>query len=329
LRFVRWLPVQPKKFLLRLSRIDIAAIPPLTKGRDGDVVITRTELEGTLNSLQRWMGRAAPGVWMAAFAIGAQADDRPFAMAYTTDLEAQYEHEIEQETTWSSGHARESFQSVESRTEFEYGVTDDFQASFYLTYDWARMRPHDPPGATETESVPGVSGEFIYRLMNVYFDPIGLALYAEPSIGNGTREFEVKALLQKNFLNDRIRVALNINVEDRWEKSELGQYDQSSALEFFTGVAYGITPEWNVALELDNERGFDGLLLGGSPTYTDNAWFVGPTISYTGKPLRVVLGVQTQLPWASDPTHTPGTISNGYLADAERFRVRLRIASDI
>jgi hypothetical protein len=257
-----------------------------------------------------------------------RADDRPFAWAYTTDIEAKGEKEIEQELTWSSGHVHEAFQSVESRSEFEYGITDDFQGSFYLNYDWSRTRSHDPLAPAETSSLPGVSGEFIYRLMNVYFDPIGLALYAEPTIGNGTRSFELKALLQKNFLNDRLRLALNINAENRWIKNGLGSYGQSSALEFFTGAAYNVTPEWSVGAEFDNERGYDGLILGGSPIYTENAYFLGPTVQYVGHPLRVILGVQTQLPCASDPTHTPGATDNGYLSGAERFRARLRFAAD-
>ena len=264
----------------------------------------------------------------AILASAARADDRPFVMAYTTDIEAQGEKEIEQEITWSSGHAREAFQAIESRTEVEYGFTDNFQGSFYLTYDWSRTHPQGSLAPAEQSSLPGISSEFIYRFMNVYFDPIGLALYAEPSIGNGTRSFEVKALLQKNFLNDTLRIALNINAEDRWEKNSLGHYDQSSALEFFSGIAYNVTPEWSLGVEFDNERGFDGLILGGSSVYTDNAYFAGPTISYVGHPFKVILGAQAQLPWASDPTHSAGALDNGYLSGAERFRLRLRIASD-
>jgi hypothetical protein len=275
------------------------------------------------------LGAAPAALWAAAFFSGdARADDRPFAFAYSTDIEAQGEKEIEQEITWSSGHAREAFQGIESRSEFEYGITDNFQGSFYLNYDWSRTHSHDPLAPAQTSSLPGVSGEFIYRLMNVYFDPIGLALYTEPSIGNGTRSFEVKALLQKNFLNDNLRFALNINAEDRWTKNILGSFDQSSALEFFSGLAYNITPEWSLGAELDNERGYDGLILCGSPSYVENAYFAGPTIQYVGHPLRAILGVEAQLPWASDPTHTPGAIDNGYLSGAERFRVRFRIATD-
>ena len=263
-----------------------------------------------------------------ALSSEAKADDRPFAFAYTTDIEAQGEKEIEQEVTWSSGHTDEAFQEVVSRTEFEYGVTDNFQASFYMNYNWSRTQPHASIGPVETLSLPGVSGEFIYRLMNVYFDPIGLAFYAEPSVGNGTRSFEVKVLLQKNFLNDRLRLAFNINLEDRWEKNGLGHYDQSSALEFYSGLAYNVTPEWSLGVELDNERGYNGLILGGSSTYAENAYFAGPTIQYVGHPLRVILGAQAQLPCANDPTHTPGALDNGYLSGAERFRIRLRISAD-
>jgi hypothetical protein len=279
---------------------------------------------------QRLRRAAAPASLslFAFFSLGARADDRPFAFAYSTDIETEGEKEIEQELTWTSGHAREAFQGLESRSEFEYGFSDNFQGAFYLNYDWSRARAHFPLGPIESSSLPGVSGEFIYRLMNVYFDPMGLALYAEPSIGNGTRSFEVKALLQKNFLNDDLRLVLNINAEDRWEKDVLGNYAQSSALEFFSGAAYNLTPELSLGVELDNERGYDGLILGGSPAYTENAYFAGPTIQYVGHPFRAVLGVEAQLPWASDPTHTPGAIDNGYLAGAERFRVRLRVARD-
>jgi len=256
----------------------------------------------------------------------ATADDRPFAFAYTTDIEAQYEKEIEQELTWASGHAKEGYQAFESRTELEYGFTDNFQGSLYLNYDWTRVHP--PSQNTAISSLPGVSGEFIYRLLNVDFDPIGLALYAEPSIGNGTRSFETKLLLQKNFLNDDLRLVLNVNAEDRWEKTETGSYEKSSALEFFSGVSYSVTPGWSVGAEFDNERGYEGLILGGAPHYSDNAYFAGPTIAYIGHPWRVILGAEAQLPWASDPTHTQGSIQNRYLAGAERFRLRLRLSRD-
>ena len=270
------------------------------------------------------MRRAIAGCLTAAIIVvggSARADDRPFAFAYTTDTEQQGEAEIEQEITWASGHAREAFQEIRSRTEIEYGVTDDFQASFYLSHAWARTRPQGGP--TETSSLPGIAAELIYRLTSVHSDPLGLALYGEGSAGNGSRAFELKALIQKNLAHDRLRLVLNINAEDVWEKNGFGGYDASSALEFFGGAAWRLTPEWNIAAEFDNERGFDGLILGGASRYADSAYFAGPTLSYTGEPFSIVLAAQAQLPWASG-----GALTDGYLSSAERFRIRLRIASD-
>src|SRR6185437_16690393 len=116
--------------------------------------------------------------WLAAWGTlifstcVAWADDRPFVFAYTTDIEAQYEKEIEQELTWASGHSKEPFQAIESRSELEYGFTDDLQGAFYLNYDWSRIRP--PSESATISSLPRISGEFIYRFLNVDFDAIGL-----------------------------------------------------------------------------------------------------------------------------------------------------------
>ena len=66
---------------------------------------------------------------VAVLAGPALADDRPFAFAYGTDIETAGEKEIEQQLTWSSGHAGEAFQALQSRSEFEYGFSDTFQGS--------------------------------------------------------------------------------------------------------------------------------------------------------------------------------------------------------
>jgi len=43
----------------------------------------------------------------------------------------------------------------------------------------------------------------------------------------------------------------------------------------------------------------------------------------------VTAGFQTQLPLASDPSHTPGTVVNGRVAGAEHFRATLKLSRDI
>jgi hypothetical protein len=257
----------------------------------------------------------------------ARADDQPFVTIYTTDIDTQGEREIEQWLGWKADHASESSNEFISRSEFEYGVTDDLQSALYLNYDWSRA--HAPSGPAETASFGGVSGELIYRVLNVYFDPIGLAFYIEPMIGAHARSFETKILAQKNFLNDTVRIALNVNFEDRWDKDSLANWNKGSALELDIGVSYNLTPDLSLGLEFDNERGYDGLILGGSASPASNAFYLGPTVQYIGPPLVITFGAQAQLPWASDPSHTPGTVINGFTADAEHFRMTLRLTRDL
>lgn len=89
---------------------------------------------------------------------------------------------------------------------------------------------------------------------------------------------------------------------------------------------YNVTPEFSVGVELAHERGFDGPILGGAPYWADSATFFGPAIQYVGHPLHVALGFQAQLPWAEGDT---ALLHNGYLADAERVRVRFRVGMDL
>ncbi|MGC9955234.1 MAG: hypothetical protein ABSD21_13320 [Rhizomicrobium sp.] len=259
----------------------------------------------------------------------ARGDDQPLLTLYTTDIGPSQEAELEQWFKWKSGHAGKSFNEFEYRSEFEYSFTDDLQGSLYLNYDWAQTTPHSPAAPTEIESFPGISGELIYRVMNSHFDPIGLAFYLEPSISAHERELEFKILAQKNFFHETLRSVININFEDRWEKDGIGHWNKDSALEFDFGSAYELTPEWSIGLELDNERGFDGLIIGGPASETANTFFIGPTIQYAGEPLTVSFGVQTQLPLSSNPSGIPGVLRNGYTADAEHFRMALHISTDL
>jgi len=263
---------------------------------------------------------------LALAARSAEADDQPFITIYTTDIDSQYEKEIEQSLDWSTQKPHQAFNGWLSRTELEYGITDDFQLSGYLNYEWKRSRPHPDIGPDKTWHAASISGEAIYRLLNPYFDPIGLAVYFEPTYGDNTRELEAKLLLQKNFFNSNLRVAANINLEDSWER-EGGRWNKGSAAEFFAGAAYNVTPEWSVGVEFNNENDFEGLF--GNAHSGTSAYYFGPTISYVGLPFSLRLGTEFQLPWASADGHELGMISNGYLVDDERLRVGFHISMDL
>jgi hypothetical protein len=255
------------------------------------------------------------------------ADDQPFLTLYMTDIDSRGEREVEQWLGWKGGETAASYNDFLSRTELEYGITDDLQGALYVNYEWNRVRSHSPPFASDTESFEGVSGELIYRLLNSDFDPVGFALYVEPSWSEDEREIEAKILLQKNFLNDTLRCALNVNWEGDWERED-NAWSRHSALEFDTGVAYSITSELSAGLEFDNERIFEGLVLGAAAREQATAFFLGPTFDYEPLPWKLTLGAQAQLPFSTSPTGNPGAVINGFETHAERFRVALRISRD-
>jgi len=266
------------------------------------------------------------GIAIFGLARTALADDQPFISLYTTDIEAAQEKEIEQRILFSAQKPGEAYAGIESNTAFEYGVTDDFQVSLYGNVEWEREHEHAPLAPAQSEHEFGVSGEAIYRFLNVYFDPVGFAVYLEPSYTANSRELEAKILLQKNFFNDDLRLAFNANFENQWNR-DAGIWHRSNAIELRFGAAYNVTPEWSLCAEFSNENEFDGLVGGAHPV--SNLYYVGPTISYKGLPLTISLGAQAQLPWANDQTHTPGAIRDGYSVDAERWRVGLMISRDV
>jgi hypothetical protein len=178
----------------------------------------------------------------------------------------------------------------------------------------------------DRDNFASVSGELIYRILDDERNPIGLAFYIEPSWGAEEREAEAKILLQKNFLGETLRLNININVEDVWDRDN-GAWEKGSALEFRAGLAYAPTPDWSIAAEFSNEHEYDGLLIGGSTHAQSSAYYIGPTIQFAVEPLTVTLGAQAQLPWASGSA--PGAVEHEFVTDAERYRVLLRFSTDL
>src|SRR5882724_198634 len=142
----------------------------------------------------------------------AHAEDQPFLTLDSTDIEPESGRELEQNLTWSSGKPGQSFNALLGETEFEYGLSDQIKLAAILDYDWTRTRDHIARGAPAVSgtAVDGVAGEIVYQAFNVYFDPIGLGVLVSPGVGRNSRNLEAKVLLQKNFLNDRLRAVLNI-----------------------------------------------------------------------------------------------------------------------
>ena len=87
---------------------------------------------------------------LALSAACAWAEESQFAYVYSTDLLPKGAKEVEQWMTWRHQKSTGLFDVLESRTEIEYGVTDQFQIAAYANYAWTRASHDGVDGATAT-----------------------------------------------------------------------------------------------------------------------------------------------------------------------------------
>jgi hypothetical protein len=250
----------------------------------------------------------------------AHASEPLFGYIYTTDLLPKGKFELEQWFTDREGQVQGHFHHVDMSTEIEYGVNDNFQVAFYLNSMYANESANSVRGKTEGIEIPfdhnpdesysqfrvdGVSMEFMYRFLSPYVDPIGLAVYAEPEFGAYSKGLELRAIVQKNLLDDLLVLDANIWVEfEREDSSNLvdpgstdlpdGVPSNATYAEIDLGASYRFTKGWTFGLELRNHNEYAGLSL--NRTDQDHtAFFFGPNIHYAAEHWFFTFSILRQL----------------------------------
>lgn len=228
--------------------------------------------------------------------LASNAAEYPFGYIYTTDTQPKGKFEVEQWVTNMRGQSRGDYNAYMFRTELEYGVTDNFQASVYANYNAVNANANSPDGETSGRFVPdavdpnaryrntfydSTSLEFIWRLLSPYKDGFGLAFYLEPTYGPKKREVEGKLLLDKTFIDDSLVWAANINFAHEQEKYP-GIWEREAEFQFLTGVSYRFAPKWSAGLEYRYARGYEGNSFAANKREF-SAQFLGPTIHFADK----------------------------------------------
>lgn len=285
----------------------------------------------------------------------ARADEPVFGFIYSTDLLPEGKSEVEQWITWKGQKAHGSFNLIEGRTEYSYGLRDDLQLSGYLIYDWTQAHhngvdgtttPPEPfsvffpdPDANFHSFMPiGIAVEGIYRVLSPYTDPIGLAFYLEPVVGHRFVEVEARAILQKNFLDDRLIIAANFTwaPEIRYVPADphappgsdeaVANTNVETDINFGLGISYRFAPNWSIGWEFQNEREINGWAVFANSQWMGNAYYTGPTLHFGGEHFFTTLTAWEQLPWANDYMGQPVIFKGrNYDVDFENFRMRLKL----
>jgi hypothetical protein len=255
-------------------------------------------------------------------ATAAQADERYFGYVYSAEVMPKGETEAELWVTDRRGKEMGHYSAQDYRLELEHGFTDRLTIAGYANFESHHIRRLEPEfdNVSRDFGFKGLSAEFKYNVLSPYKDSVGLTLYAEPgwsrihkvSGEKGTEyELELKAILQKNFLDDRLIWATNFTFEPEWEKEvEVDpvtgdvekEWEKELKLEVSTGLSYRIAPRWFAGIE--------GRYSSVYPHWTEGlhretyAVSAGPTIHYAGKKWWATLTYLPQLFGSPSPNRS-------------------------
>ena len=149
-------------------------------------------------------------------AADASAGEGSFGWIYTLDLQPKGTLEFEQRLQLTRKQAAGTYDLWRSRTELEYGLTDDIQIAGYLNAYSVNAAgnytnplacgaaasctggyavPEDAGASYRKTDIDGASLEAIWRLSNPVVSPLGVDLYAEVTRGKLADEIETRLLL--------------------------------------------------------------------------------------------------------------------------------------
>lgn len=199
--------------------------------------------------------------------IAGVAGVRHFGYVYEAVTSAPGSLDVENWVTWSHTGNPERVNEVDFRHEFEFGITENFQASLYVA-DWFYAADRAHSGFTYSDSAL----ELIYNFTSPVIDPVGLSVYEEIRAGDRVVELESKLIAQKNL--GPFTFAYNLTLEAVWEGS--GLQGREGELQQALGASYEISQKLSVGIEMLHELVF--------PEWRDNErirnFFVGPNVCF-------------------------------------------------
>lgn len=242
------------------------------------------------------------------------ANERRFTYTYETLTLPPGVREIEIWNTYRTD--RDYFyRRMDQRIEFEFGVTDNLMAAFYLNSSWLSQDSNgeESQGEAISSQEISISSEWKYKILDRVADPIGFGLYGEATIGLNEFELEGKILLDKQV--NSFLVAFNGVIENEWEtelEKGITENESELLLEFDLGIAYLVNNAFSLGIEVRNHNEVKESI------WEYSALFAGPVISYATESWWATF---TLLPQVT--SFKGGTNGNLVLDEHEKFEARL------
>ena len=242
------------------------------------------------------------------------AGDRKFTYTYESTVLPVGVRELE---IWNTYRRDRSyfFRRLDQRTEFEIGLANNLQTSFYLNTEWKVFDDNGTTAGGNSTSSVGVSFSNEWKLKLAYrvADPMGFALYGEWTLGLSETELEGKLILDKQV--GPLLLAFNVVGEQEWETELVNGVEETTKefkLQLVGGVSYDVTRAFALGLEARNVNTY----LNGDLAIS--TLFAGPAVSYTAETWWATLTFLPQV------TAFKGATDGGLnLNDHEKFETRL------
>ncbi|HEY1212560.1 MAG TPA: DUF6662 family protein [Bryobacteraceae bacterium] len=142
-----------------------------------------------------------------------------------------------------------------------------------------------------------------------------MALYEEPTVGAGFLESETRLILQKNFRDDRLVLAMNLTYAPEYRhfadpsdpRKRIWQEETDANVSL--GGTYRFRRNWSAGFEIFNEREFNSYNF----THESNSgYYLGPSVHYGGEHFFATGTFVEQMPWAGSHVDTvPRTLVGG------------------
>ena len=254
---------------------------------------------------------AVVGALLGMGSIPAEASTE-FGYVYNAETEEKGETEVALWATHRAGKSSGHYAAQDYRLEVERGVTDNFQVAGYANFASHHIHDAGPEldHVSRSFAFQGLSAEFIYQLSSPKNGRLGFAVYAEPAwsrihkvTGEKADEYEVelKAIVQKNFDQDRLVWAANLTFEPEWEREHeeiapgviKSETEEELALELSTGLSYNVARHWWLGVEGRYHSVYPDWTHG---LHRENyAVYAGPSVHYDGGEWSVTATWQPQV----------------------------------
>ncbi len=245
------------------------------------------------------------------------ANERRFAYVYESPVLSPGARELEVWNTYRTGKPF-FFRRIDQRIELEFGVANRLMTAFYLNYEWLAADENGaaPGGGIVQEQTASISNEWKYKIADRVADPVGIAGYAEYTLGLHERELELQVILDKQL--GRFLFAGNLVGEHEWEDELVDgvtETEREMKLTARGGVSFGVSDRFSLGVEVVEQN----VLKEGRIEHA--ALFAGPVLSYATDDWWATL---TALPQVAA---FKGATENGLdVEEFERAQVRLLLS---